>query len=830
MLQSPLTLAFIIFFLALWPRVLDLDVFVGPDEFYWLEGSAKFTEALTSGNLEQTYHAGHPGVTLMWAETIGSWVKFGLNGFTDWPTAVGSENSMAVLGYKRQVVGLVNALILTLQILLVRQLFGSGVAWLAGFLLAFDPFLLTESRALRTEGMLTSMSTLTLLALLLYAACPRPRYAIVVGVLTGMALLSKVSAVALLPVEALIIIAAPFWAGQNHPEIKVSSSNLPEAQRSLKGTLYPLMGGLRSLFLWLGLVLLTVLLLWPALWVEPVKTIQQTYDYVAFRAVEGEGGGSGTFFLGELMDYKELGPLFYPVVLLYRTGPVLWLGLLLLVITWPTRWLPRQTKMAVGIMLLYLISYLALITLSELKFDRYAIPMFPTLDIMAAVGLVAAWRWLTLNNPKSILSKIGNMAWLPALLLLAGQMSLTLPHHPYYYTYWNPLLGGIKQAAHVLPIGIGGEGLDGVAAYLNTLPDVENLKLATANSQKIRPLYRGKTIALDNLDGRWVQADYVSIHISQLQRGKHDPALINYLQRQKSVNTVTLHGLEYAWLYPGPAAQYYGGGYKLEGRGTLLGYNLCLLSSPCRKGEGGEVQLPAGETLPVTLFWRNEGQLETDRFFVRLMDLDGYVWSEAIAQPRPGFEEANHQAETIVESEAVLTLPVGMPPGDYFFKPGFRTDSGEIIGYFELPEDTKPIHVTEAAAYPQTFQPPRSLGLLVNEDLVLAGYKLEPEKVLPGATTWVTLYWHALTDVTHDYVILLRLLDQEGQETAYWLGRPVRSGYPTTTWQAGQIVQDPWLLTIPAEAKRYQIEVAVFDAETEAEISRQVLSQVEVGP
>jgi hypothetical protein len=383
----------------------------------------------------------------------------------------------------------------------------------------------------------------------------------------------------------------------------------------------------------------------------------------------------------------------------------------------------------------------------------------------------------------------------------------------------------------VLPVGVG-EGLDQVAAYLNRQPGAENIKLALANSTKIDPIFDGETIAIDNQDGRWVQSDYTLIYISQWQRGKHDPNILNYLRRQPPIFTVNLHGLDYAWLYPGPAAQYYGGGYKLEGRGTLFGYNLTPNPSPTRRGVGGEVEIAAGDTLPITLFWRNEGQLETDRFFVRLMDLDQYIWAEAIAQPRPGFEEANRTRESIVESEVALTLPIGMPPGDYFLKPGFRTDSGELIGYFELPDDAKPIRVTPAKVYPATFQPPRPFKLTINDDLILAGYKLEPESATAGARVWVTLYWQAVADVTHDYVILLRLLDQEGQEMAYWLGRPVRSGYPSTEWQSGQIVQDPWLLLLPADAKlgTYPLEVAVFDAATEAEINRQVLSQLIIAP
>jgi hypothetical protein len=234
----------------------------------------------------------------------------------------------------------------------------------------------------------------------------------------------------------------------------------------------------------------------------------------------------------------------------------------------------------------------------------------------------------------------------------------------------------------------------------------------------------------------------------------------------------------------------------------------------------------------VTLYWRNEGQRPDDRFFVRLMDVDGYIWAEAAADPRSGFEEANRTENSIVESEAILELPIGMPPGDYFVKPGFRKSGGELIGYFRLPDDTSPIKVDTAKTYPapDSFQPPQPVLVPVNSDLTLRGYDLDAPNSLPGSSVWLTLYWQAVADVSHDYVMLIRLLDPQQTELAYWLGRPVRSGYPTTQWRAGQIVQDPWLLPLPAEATAgdYQLEVAVFDAESELELAREVIAQLAI--
>jgi hypothetical protein len=626
--------------------------------------------------------------------------------------------------------------------------------------------------------------------------------------LATLATLTKNSALFLVPTIFLIGAATVF----SNP----ASLSRPEAKRWLWRYL-----------VWVGLAVFSFWLFWPAMWVAPLKVLQAMRTFVEDAGGEGFGG-RGVFFWGQIYP-DDPGPWFYPVTILFRLTPLVLAGIIIaivvLLLTFKQRW-PIRSEISwqwwgTAMLLVYSLLFVIMMSLGAKKYDRYLLPIYPALDLVAGVGWFWLGEWIVRrivrrwHKPKQTWLALGT-GWAGLLLL---QALTALPHLPYYYTYYNPLLGGPRQAVNYIRVGFA-EGLDQVAAYLEHKPNPATLKLASANSSKLEGLFSGQTIALDNLDGEWVQADYVMIYVSQLQRGKHSEDILAYLARNGPEYTLVLHGLEYAWLYPGPAAQFYGGGHKLEGRGTFYGYNL------------DKTELAAGEILFVTLYWRNEGQREDDRFFVRLMDLDGYVWAEAIVQPRPGFEEANRQRESIVESEAVLTLPVGMPPGDYFFKPGFRTTSGEIIGYFELPGDTKSIKITTAKAYPSvgTFQPPYPGRLMVNNDLTLLGYDLGSHTSTPGSALWVTLYWQALTDVTHDYVILLRLLDDRQEEVAYWLGRPVRSGYPTTEWQAWQIVQDPWLLMIPPEATpgSYQLEIAIFDATTQAELDRQTAGEITI--
>ncbi|NEP78250.1 MAG: phospholipid carrier-dependent glycosyltransferase, partial [Okeania sp. SIO3B3] len=624
--DRPFVLAAVTFLIALWPLLADLDTFVGPDEFTWVYRSAEFTEGLRTGDLSQTYQAGHPGITLMWMQAIGAGLRYyhaTFYGPAEWTTFIAAERSITMLSQMREVNGVVYAGVLVMIVLLTQRVFGSGVAWLTGFLLAFDPFALTELRALRTEGTVTIFNMLGLVGLLLYVQRRRIPALVLSGVLVGLAILSKVPSLALGPAGLLAI----GWLAFSQTE-RPWRENLRQA--------------FQHAAIWGVTILLTFYVGLPALWTAPVETGRRMYDWLAVRVIEGETGGN-SFFLGEPIANAELGPRFYGLVLLYRTTPVLWFGiiaLLLALITPARRWL-REYWLPVVVIGVHILTLFAVIAPSRLNFDRYALPMFPPLSLLAVLGYVALWRWFITARPDW--SRVGAGA---ATLILAGQSLSAIPYHPYYQTYWNPVLGGISQAVTIFPVGIAGEGIDQVADYLNTLPDADTLTLASANSGKISPLLNGDTIPMTNIDGKWIQADYAFLYLSQIQRDKQDEAIITYLRRHPALHTVTLAGLEYAWVYPAPSAQFYGGASLLEGHGSLYGYDL------------SQSTLTPGEALTVTLYWRKEGHLPGDAPFVRLTDADSYIWAETIARPRPEFETVPR--ENMVESDALLTIPLGM--------------------------------------------------------------------------------------------------------------------------------------------------------------------------
>ena len=60
-----------LFAVAVLVRLVGITLFVTPDEDNWMRRTGNFAHGLQTGELWQTYQAGHPGVTTMWIARFG---------------------------------------------------------------------------------------------------------------------------------------------------------------------------------------------------------------------------------------------------------------------------------------------------------------------------------------------------------------------------------------------------------------------------------------------------------------------------------------------------------------------------------------------------------------------------------------------------------------------------------------------------------------------------------------------------------------------------------------------------------------------------------------
>jgi hypothetical protein len=800
--------------LTLSVRVSQLGLFYARDELVIQRWSEEFFVSLWQGDLANSVvDSDYPGITIFWLQSLYNYLKYGFIWIASGqaPTLesiVEVPVSLTYLAERRLVMGLAtSAQILGIYTLATRA-YDRRLALLMAFLVALDPFFLAESRVLRAEALAAGFMALSILSWLVYRKESRWGYLALSGVLAGWAVLTKVSSGFLVPVVVLMILfdlisgrAGTWWL---------------RLKQSVKHGA-----------IWAGFAVAAFWLSWPTLWVNPIPPLETIFVRSIAQVSQSSTWHGDVFFAGRLIP-DDPGLLFYPVAIAFRSTPLMWLGVGIALVLL-LRGLFRTKRPAdcgvagaspghgpwsvvnIGVWFVYIAVTLVALSLTLSKVDRYLLPIFPAFSILTALGLGWVFVWIGGRTGESRWIKNGAV-----LAICVGQIVLTISYYPYFYSYWNPFLGGGAAAAETLPVG-SGEGLDKAIDVLNQLPDAENLTLICGASRSwCEGKFAGSTWQYKVLNsGEWMQADYVLLYITWSQRQMYPREVVDYLARQALVHQVELGGTTYAWLYRVPEV-YHHSGTKLEGRGTLYGYNLSA------------TELQSGHALTATLYWRNEGQQPADAFFVRVEDAADYPWVTAYAEPRSGFEEAAQTRMEVVESEVSLLLPIGMPPGHYFLKMGFVTDSGEtLVGRFELPDDGDDVLVSLPDSFPSVAEVavPEELDF-ASEDVSVLGYDLSPAVITAGEKGWLTLYWRADRDGPRDYVVGIRLLGSGGEEVAYWLGRPVYSGYATSEWVVGQVVQDPWELVVPEDVPpgNYELELVLFDSTSGEPLARTSLA------
>jgi len=657
----------ILFLVALLPRAVQPV----SRPLVWYLRSAYFIEDTLSGDWASTVYSEHPGVTLMWLSGIGLKVFWALSGIR--PAASTVPPDFEPIHFSgpvplNEIAAAVVPLALLIAVgvvgvyLLLRRLFDESTAVVGGLLLALSPYFIAQSKILHLDAAMATLMLLSALAMMVYRRERGWAWLVLSGGLGGLALLTKIPAVFLVPFFGLILLT----------DLAV------EGRRAIKDLFFSVAG---PLVVWLLVAGIVYVAAWPVMWVAPGKGIAAVRWGLTRHATTAHD--SPTLFLGEVVR-DDPGPLFYLISLLFRSseiellflavGAAIGLGALLdpqpaARACQATR---KQTITDLLLLLAFAVFYLGQMSLGAKKMPRYTLPALLPLTILAAAGAVA---WAKALAGKRRFARLALMA-LPVVI----QGAVSLPRHPYYGTALNWLAGGPPAAADAILIGEEGEGYAVLTDYLNAKPAAGGLTTAAQLKHVFNQTFRGTTVEIG--EGAALpsgSADYVAFHRNYTSRDykaeEWGRIWERYAARQPT-RDVAFDGVPYAWLYAklgSSSPPEHRTEVRFGERFRLVGYDL----------RGTEAA--PGDDVPVALYWKaTEAITEDLSIFLHLTGPNGsLIWQEDGAADhgtRPTWSWT--PGETVVDPHT-MELPADLPEGDYTLTVGlydWRTGERLIVG------------------------------------------------------------------------------------------------------------------------------------------------------
>jgi len=754
-------------------RLYRLDAFLAGDETKWICRGINFHDALRRGDLKATYQSEHPGVATMWLTTLavplaeaGDWCEYCAATGGDQLTRVPTEAMLRLpelIAQARRLLAIVTWVGIVALALLLRRLFGDPTALFAAVFLAFDPFYLALSRVLHLDALLSTFMTLSAASLLVYQhRGQQPRYLVASALAGGLAIANK-SPGGFLALWTALTLGATAWRGD-------------AADRKAR-----LVVALKRLLLWGAIAGGLVIILWPSLWVNPLGTLQNVLGSAVGYAEEPHGNSNYFWFAIR----PDPGPAFYPVAWAFRTTPWVMLGLAALLL------LRKHSDDGAPLIWLasYALLYGLLMTLGAKKFDRYGLPAYLPFDIIAAAGWAAFLRGIArprraigagLFSPSGrrvgVRAGAGVKAGLAALLAV-GQLVLFLPRQPYYFSYYNPVVGGARTAIKVLLVGWG-EGLEKAAAYLNVKPGAEQFRVNTAHIGQFAPYFVGETSSSGDVD--MAEADYYVFYWNVIQRQRDAEVLNLFYGVRDPEYVVTEDGIDYVYIYANnlckPAVDYIAERADPQRDVIVLDVNASLL----RHYQGAT---------PIVAV---DGTVSEDVLLARLAEVPAgrqRVWhltfDETPSDPY-GLIARHLRAQATLVEERKLD---GMKVERFDLNPGARF----------------------APAQPQV-----KTNLRLGERIELRGYDLLQPELTGDKPLKLRLYWRASGPIDADYTVFLHLIGPDGGVYGQRDAMPGDGNAATSHWAVGQTVLDEHEIALAPDAPpgEYPLSVGLYDWRT----------------
>ncbi|PIR42842.1 hypothetical protein COV25_00370 [candidate division WWE3 bacterium CG10_big_fil_rev_8_21_14_0_10_35_32] len=494
-----------IFLFAFLYRLPSLGVdFINNDAFLWKSRSYEFGKALMSLDFAKTAVTYHPGIPLLWSQFIAIKI-YSLLDFLIYKGVL-SPNAEFITNHiiQKTVLVFFTSVLVALAFFLLKKIIGQRSSILVIMFVLLEPFYLGLSRAIHTDTMISLFMFIS--CLYFYIAFSKDntierngKEAILSGVFIGLAALTKSSALFLIPFYVLgYLILRRF----DFSEIK------------------------KLLIVYLFFIL-SFFAFWPAMWVNPVGSL----NLYLFKGVEGVAleEGHGHIWFG--VETLDPGPLFYPIAFVSRYSMFMVL-MFVFGIYFSIKNFKRKYKFNINLIywFAFIAFYFLMLTFVSKKLDRYLLPItFP-------VAIFSVY-WIRNYFSKKVLALIFS-------LFVFGRFVILFGLHPNYLAYYSQLVGGMENGRTLIePKWL--IAYDKVALFFNSDDEPEKVKVAIADFDYLRPFAKFEVLNI-RVEEERNKADYFVLPVYREERNKF---YLDSYNLEKLNDVITVSGVEYYQIY-----------------------------------------------------------------------------------------------------------------------------------------------------------------------------------------------------------------------------------------------------------------------------------------
>ncbi|MCQ3978208.1 MAG: hypothetical protein DPW09_32685, partial [Anaerolineae bacterium] len=361
----------------------------------------------------------------------------------------------------------------------------------------------------------------------------------------------------------------------------------------------------------------------------------------------------------------------------------------------------------------------------------------------------------------------------------------------------------------------------------------------------------GQVVSAPPLLGERATAQFTSADFSSLS------ASLQLIGPDAVSRTAATAGNGWANFVVGP--EWPAGEYRWQPEGEVVlrvapsqrNFQLPMVTHPLEANFAGQVKLlgydlpqrrvQPGEGLPLTLYWQGLRWMGEDFvIFERLLDNEGMAWGGYDRRAKENYSTLFWAPGEIVTDGFAVPVDAAAPSGVYHLSLGWYRRAGEqadslaiinpatgqptestavMIGPIKV--GGPPSGITMASVAPQT-----EMNVTLGEQIKLLGFDLANQqmsqavpvttpRLLASSPLYLTLYWQALAAPQTDYTVFAHIRNAAGETVAQKDSPPAGGVYPTSLWDAGEIIKDE--ISIPLEQIKpgqYEVVVGLYDFTT----------------